>query len=212
MRLLFFTFVFALLYSSAAAQENQSRQSKDKAFIIGQTSPEQAIGILGKPKSDKTEKIDILYVDAWVDDKFKKEKYRVLFFDRFEDLGAVKLTFFNEKLVALSFLLEKELRARRLPGIYKVQFVPVFNEFGIKGSVGEFDRRTKDVSSANFPRNYYLVGTSKTSALVAKVFSGGESDDYYLRERNTGGEIKSRPRRLTGKVTELQILSRAILK
>jgi hypothetical protein len=211
MRLLFFIFVFSLLCGFVAAQKNQPHPSKDKAFMLDQASPEQAIQILGKPQSDKIEKIDVLYVDKWIDDKFKKEKYRVLLFDKFEDLGKVRLTFLNEKLVAINFLLEKEVQAAHLSAIYKIKFMPIFSEFGIKDSVGEFDKLTKNVSSAKFPRNYHLVGTSKTSVLTANIFSSEELATG-IRTVNTGAQIKTRTKLITGKVIELQILSRMILK
>ncbi len=211
MRLLFFTFIFTIFCGFAIAQENQSRLSKDKAFILQETSPEQAIKILGKPQSDKSEKIDVLYIGKWIDEKYKKEKCRSLFFDKFEDLGKVKLTFFNEKLVAINFLLEKEVPASLLSAVYKVQFIPIFNEFGIKESVGEFDKLPRNVSVAKFPRQYYLVGTGKTSVIAAKVFSSSELADNMRRE-NVGVTMINKPQPITGSAVEIQILSRTILK
>jgi hypothetical protein len=211
MRLLFFAFIFSLLSSFVVAQQAASRPSKDKAFILDQTSPEQAIEILGNPQSDEIEKIEVLYVGKWVDDKFKKEKYRVMFFSKFEDLGKVKLTFLKAKLLAINFLLEKDVPAARISAIYKVQFIPVFSEFGIKESVGEFDKLSKNVSVANFPRQYYLVGTSNNSVLTARVFSTKELD-ANIQKVNTGAQMKNKSKPITGKVTELQILSRTMLK
>jgi len=211
MRLLFFTFIFILLCGFVAAQENQLRPSKDKAFLLDQTSPEQAVEILGEPQSDEVEKIDVLYVGKWVDEKFKKEKYRVLFFEKFEDLGQVKLTFLNEKLVAINFVLEKEVPAARLSAIYKVQFIPVFSEFGIKESVGEFDKLTRNVWAAKFPRRFHLVGTSKTSVLTVRVFSGDALAENIVTA-NAGAMNENRKKAMNGKVTDLQILSRTILK
>lgn len=211
MRLILFTVIFGFLCGFAVAQENQQPLTKDKAFLLEETSPQQAIEILGKPQSDKSEKIDVLYIGKWIDEKFKKEKYRVLSFDKFEDLGKVKLSFLNEKLVAINFLLERDIPAARLSAIYKVQFIPIFNEFGIKESVGEFDKLSRNVSSAKFPRQYYLVGTGKTSVIAAKIFSGGELAENMMKE-NTGAKFVYKPQPITGKAVEIQILSRTILK
>ncbi len=211
MRFLFSILVFCLLCNIAIAQENQARSSKDKAFILDQTTPEQAVEILGQPQSDKAESIQVLYVDRWIADKFKKAKARVLSFKQFEDLGKVKLTFSNEKLVAINFLLEKEVPAERLSAIYKVQFIPIFNDFGIKDNVSEFDKLSRNVSAANYPRNYYLVGTGKTSVIAAKIFSSKELPGN-IQKANTGAEFLNRKKSITGKAVEIQILSRTILK
>lgn len=211
MRLLLFTFIFILFCSFIFAQEKPSRPSKDKAFMLDQTSPEQAVEILGKPQSDKIEKLDVLYIGKWIDDKFDKEKYRVLFYDQFEDLGKVRLTFLNEKLMAINFLLEKDVPAAQLSAVYKIRFIPIFNGFGIKDSVGEFDKLPRNVSAANFPRQYYLVGTGITSVITAKIFSGTEPAEN-VRKANTGARMAIRTKLPTGKATEIQILSRKILK
>jgi hypothetical protein len=212
MRLLFFTLFFGLFCSFGTAQENQSRTSKDKAFILDQTSPEQAVEILGKPQSDKAEKIDVLYAGKWIDEKFKKEKCRVLLFDKFEDLGKAKLTFLNEKLVAINFLLEKDVQAAQLSTIYKIKFIPVFNDFGLKSTVNEFEKESKDVAVINFPRVYYLIGTSKSSVLTARVFNDYAVALGVKREPKWSPENKMKTNPVIGRVTDIQILSRTIFK
>ncbi len=212
MRPIFFSIIFTLLCGFALAQENNSNNSKDKAFLFDQTSPEQAIKILGKPQSDKTEKLDILYINDWVGKDYKKEDCRVLFFKQFEDLGKVKLTFFEEKLIAIHFIVEKDIHAAQLSSIYKTQFIPIFNKFAMKSNVNEFEKVTKDVLVVDFPRNYYLIGTSKSSVLTARIFNSYAVDGNVRREPKWSPQNKMKTNPITGKVTDIQILSRKILK
>lgn len=211
MRSLFFILFCSLFCGFVMAQENQPRPAKDAAFLLDQTSPQKAIELLGQPETDKTETIDALYIGRWIDEKFKKSKSRVLVFKQFENLGKVKLTFFDEKLVAINFLLEKEVPAARLSAIYKVQFIPIFNDYGVKESVGEFDKLPRNVSVVQFPRNYYLVGTGETSVIAAKIFSGGELAQN-IQKGNSGAKNENRTTPISGKAVEIQILSRTILK
>jgi len=212
MRLLFFTFIFSLLCGLVAAQETNVRKSKNDAFLLGKTSPEQAAAILGKPQSDKTERLDVLLVRDWVGKNFKEKEARVLLFYPFEDLGKVKLSFLNEKLVAINFIVEKDIYAAELSDVYRIQFVPVFNDFSMKPSVGEFDKQTKDVLVADFPRVYHLVGTNKSSVLTARIFNGKAANPNVTRELKMSPQPKIKTNPISGKVTDIQILSRTILK
>jgi hypothetical protein len=211
MRSLSFTFILALLCGFTTAQESASRKPKNDAFLLEKTSPEQAIKILGKPQLDETKRLGILFVGEWVDEKFKKKEARVLSFFPFEDLVKIKLSFFDERLMAINFIVDKDIYAVQLANIYKIQFVPVFNDFGMKTSISEFEKRSKNVSVADFPRVHHLVGTNESSVLTARIFSGRELAADIRRE-NTGSQNEIRMKPMTGKVTDIQILSRTILK
>lgn len=211
MRLLSFIFIFTSLCGFVVAQEPNLRKQKNDAFLLEKTSPEQAIEILGKPQSDKIQRLDVLLIDDWVDEKFKNNEARVLSFSPFEELGKVKLSFLNDKLVAVNFIVEKDIYAAQLSDIYKIQFVPVFNDFGVKSSVSEFEKRPKNVSAADFPRVYHLIGMNKSSVLTAKIFSGKELA-ANVKKVNDGSSNKIKTKSVTGKVTDIQILSRTILK
>lgn len=211
MRLLSLIVIIVALCGFAGAQDSNLRKSKNDAFLLEKTSPQQAIEILGKPQSDKNERIDVLFVSKWINKDFKKREARVLLFSPFEDVGKVKLSFLNDKLVAINFIVEKDIYAAQLSAIYKTQFVPVFNDFGITTSVGEFDKQSKNVSAVEFPRVYHLVATNKSSVLTARVFSANEPAGISQRV-NAGSQVKTIIKPMTGKVTDIQILSRTILK
>ena len=212
MRLLTLFIFLSLSCGMVFAQEIVSGNKKSDAFILEKTSPEQAIKILGKPRSDEIKKLDIVYIDGWVDEKIKKENCRVLHYSPLEDFKNVNLTFLDNRLIAIEFEAKKTIKAAQLSNIYKIKLIPIVNVLGIKRNVDEFDNATKDVSVSEFPQIYYLVGTSQSSVLTAKIFNGEVKSGNIGITRNLDPQIKVKIRPITGKVTEIQILSRKILK
>jgi len=213
MQLLLCILIFILLNGTVFPQDNISPEKKvNDAFLLNRTSPRQAVKILGKPQEEKTGRLKISVVENWMKKEFGKKQYKILSFNSLEGIGKVKLTFLDEALVGIHFTIEKNIRASQLSAIYKIVFVPVFNEFGVKKNLGEFEKTTKNISVADFPRRYNLIAVTQSSVFVAKIFNGdslSEDIKVYTGE-SPAHQNKTHINQMTGKAVELQILSRVL--
>ena len=204
--------LFAPVYSQTGDGASTAAAKEGDAFLLDKTTPAEALKILGNAREDKTEKIKIIAVGDWLKKDVEKKDCRVLLFSPFQDLGKVRLTFLDDRLVAIDFIIEKKVSARELALIYKTRFVPVFSEYDKKKSLSEFEKQTSNVSVADYPKRYEMIALTSTSVLAAKIFN-----DYFL-----GNDMKREPRTfpvnvirtnpIIGKATEVQIISRRILQ
>jgi hypothetical protein len=210
MRVINLIFLFLTFCGLAFSQEDFDGDSKNAAFLLNKTSPEQAIKILGNPKSDKAGRINALIINKWVAGEIKKEDCRILSYSSLENFSSVKLTFLNNLLIVINFTVKNDLKASSLSDLYKIPLIPIVNRLGVKDSIDEFEKTTGDVLVAEYPETYYLLGANKSSVLTAKIFDGKNRNDLGLPNRNYEVKIKTKP--ITGKVAEIQILSRKILK
>lgn len=211
-----FIFLISIIFTFCAAvfaqKDDALRLNETEAFALDRTTPEQALKILGSPQEDKTEKLKIIAVEDWLKKDFKKSDCRVLLFSPFRGLGKVRLTFLNDKLVAINFIIEKKVLARELPAIYKTQFVPVFSESDTRESLSEFEKQTSNVKVADFPKRYNMIALTSTSVLVAKIFNDYVIGDDVKREPRTFPTNTIRTNPIIGRAQEIQILSRQILQ
>ncbi len=95
-------------------------------MVIDEATPDDAIKLLGKPKKDKTDSLQIFGIKDWLTKDIKQKKYRVLGCEKPEGLDYAVLGFLDDKLVFIK-LDPKKLPTNALARAYGIDFAPNFN-------------------------------------------------------------------------------------
>ena len=106
--------LISLCMGSVCAQE-QDRPMPDRwrGLILDQSTPEDAIRILGNPKSDKPSELPVQRINNWITKKRKQKVFRKLKFDKPEGVDSAELYFLDGKLVMIQ-IDPKEVRPNSL--------------------------------------------------------------------------------------------------
>ena len=140
-------------------------QSSDrwKGLIIDESTPENAIAILGKPNADKTDSFRVYKIEDWFTKSIREKKWRRLEYKNVEGFDKVILAF-DTKLVFIE-LNPKKLDPDILENAYGVPFTATFNKFERALTPGNVGRETGRVQS--YPVFYYLYAKAPKTILLA---------------------------------------------
>lgn len=176
-------------------------QSSDrwKGLIIDESTPENAIAILGKPNADKTDSFRVYKIEDWFTKSIREKKWRRLEYKNVEGFDKVILAF-DTKLVFIE-LNPKKLDPDILENAYGVPFTATFNKFERALTPGNVGRETGRVQS--YPVFYYLYAKAPKTILLAGV--GNSSLGSILGSKAINDDIG-----FPGKVAYLQIISRTL--
>lgn len=208
MRLLFTVLIMILCAGVIMAQNQQSANLvKERALILDQTTSEEAMKMFGTPTNDNVDKLKIQKIDKWIASKRNEKIFKVLSFDKVRAFERIELSFLDDKLVVIHYILDKKLPARDLAQIYKIEFVPVLDDLS-DFRPSDYEQLKGNIKVANYPNVYYLIAVSKAGFISARV----STDNAYADTRLDRNKIK-RSNRVTqpqGKITDIQIISRKL--
>src|SRR5260370_1351863 len=198
--------------NTAGATQDEANSKLDgwHGLFLDQSTPEDAIRLLGKPRSDKLDRLHIHVVDKWVSAKHKEKLFRVLTFKKIEEVDQADLAFLDGKLVMISLnlgILGKNWPVKSLADRFGVGFTAV-KKIPEDGQPSDYE---STVSSNNFrlSKNVYrMVAVSTRSYFYAYV-----ADQNFLRNLvRSGGRAGPEDiiTRLPGKVITMEIISRRI--
>lgn len=195
-----------LLTVPALTQETEGpKPDRWRGMIIDESTPEDAIKGLGKPKEDKIDRIRVFDVDSkWISKKQGEKIFRKLKFEKPQGFDKAELSFLEGTLVLIDLDFEKEIQASSLSRIYGIQFVPKISGFQEGMFPKDYERNEGRVYPKTYPSVYSLV------AVTEKVFIGSlvanNSFGSILRQgmgaRDTGD--------FPGKSARIQIISRRL--
>jgi hypothetical protein len=162
----------ALLTISAsvfAAQPNQWHE-----LVLDQSSPDQAIQILGRPARDdagaflavmkkqhRSPAIGMAYLIA-KSPTAKALSVRMMLFEGVEGFTSVVLIFRGEKLALIGLAPDKtnKINAADIPDEYGVPFRPIFSQRDLDAMWTMWDQSDQEVRPRQYPDGYELVGSS----------------------------------------------------
>jgi hypothetical protein len=208
------TLTLVVCAASALGQQTpqppQSSQSLSKPLsdrwqnlILDQTTPEEALGLLGKPASDKVDQLQIHNIDRWISTRRKDKIFRKMTWKK--PAGALKLdlAFLDGKLVMMRVYYDKkQLLAENLAPAFGINFIAVE-----KVSPNPLEYEQNAVSHIEkYPVQYYAVAVSPGSFLSALVV---DVNIKRLLKRMVSVPVKGY---LPGQVALIEILSRKIEK
>jgi hypothetical protein len=196
MRLSLPLYIFALCFTALAQQPDRWHE-----LIIDQSSPEDAIRILGKPVEDKTDSFRVYKIEDWITKSIREKKYRRLEYKNLEGLNKVILAFADSKLVFIELNPEK-LDPDVLENAYGVAFTPTFAKTDIALNRGNYSR-DNGIKAKSYGPFYYLYATAPKTFLVAGV--SNSSLGSILGAKAVNDDIG-----YPGKVVQLQLVSRTL--
>lgn len=147
------------------AQTNQWR-----GLILDEATPEKAIEILGKPKTDKeNQAYRPLKFNEWFD--VKKKDFRILHYEdvsQIEGFKDVKLIFRDNKLVAI-WLEPKKLEANTLEMAYDAEFRYLSDKTAESMNPRDFERNQGRSYPKSFPTVYFVMNKNDSAYAFAMV-------------------------------------------
>lgn len=191
-------------------QSPQSSQSLSKPlpdrwqnFILDQTTPEEALGLLGKPASDKVDQLQIHNIDRWISLRRKDKIFRKMTWKKPAGASKLDLAFLDGKLVMMRVYYDKkQLLAENLAPAFGINFIAVE-----KVSPNPLEYEQNAVGHIKkYPMQYYAVAVSPNSFLSALVV---DPSIKRLLKRVVSVPVEGY---LPGQVALIEILSRKLEK
>jgi hypothetical protein len=158
--------VMLLLLSISAAAQSPDRW---KGLIIDESTPENAIAILGKPDAHKTDSFRIWKIEDWFTKSIREKKWRRLEYKNIEGFDKVILAF-DAKLFFIE-LNPRKLDPDALENAYGLPFTATFDKFERALKSKNFGR---DTGRAQWhPVFYWLYTKAPKTILPAGVGDSG---------------------------------------
>lgn len=153
---------YACLFAVGAWAQAGNRPRADgfRGLVLNQTSPDDAIRVLGQPASDKVDRLNVSKLSKWLDPKHKEKIFRQLDFKNVGDFSRIELSFLENKLMMIGLDFKKSLSPFKIDDLFGVEFAVV----GIQG--GPFDLPNEPGKSpvrflpTLYPFTYGMVGIS----------------------------------------------------
>jgi hypothetical protein len=207
MKILILIAVLMTVPSFTCAQE-QERPLPDRwrGLILDQSTPEDAIRVLGTPAIDKMGSLSAFRIQSWLTKKTKERIFRTLEFKKPEGIDKAFLSFLDGKLVAITLDMKKGIAPGALSNIYGIEFQPMVGATDIAFRPRDYETTQGRVYPKTYPTVYSMVGVSEKSfvdAMVTNVPSFGGA-----LARSAG--IPDQPGTFPGKVEFVTLISRTL--
>jgi hypothetical protein len=191
--------------SSPPAGQSSGKPLPDRwqNLILDQTTPEEALALLGKPASDKVDPLQIHNIDRWISLRRKDKIFRKLTWKKPAGAHKLDLAFLDGKLVMMRVYYEKkQLPAEELAPAFGINFIGVE-----KVSPNPLEYEQNAVTNIeNYPMQYYAVAVSPNSFLSALVV---DPNIKRLLKRMVSVPVEGY---LPGQVALIEIVSRRLEK
>jgi hypothetical protein len=199
-----------LLCSFAIAAQEQDKPLPDRwhGLIIDQSTPDDAIKLLGQPKKDRDGGLRTYPLNQRLTLDHNSKGFRKLYYEKLPGVEHAEIVFKDNKLVALEIHPEKSIPAGNVPNLYGLEFTPKIGKGDQLLSPKDYESNRGNVYPKNYPVAYNLVAqTEKTfiSAFVSNVGMG--SILLGSRRGKTGADDLGG---FPGKVEFIQIISRTL--
>lgn len=196
---------------TTAPKEETVQPDRWHGLTLNKTTPEQAIEILGEPKTRGNYKIFIQKIGDWLG-KPAKEKMPAMKWSNIHGMQDVTLYFQSNKLVAIDLFLKAEVRAAALESIYGAKFQHLISnakrdyDNSMRASNGQEPAYQRDRGETFSNKNEvsYHVGVVTEKSYIVAFCDVGFKESF---KRNLGAGLDSaRP----GRVRSLQLFSRTL--
>lgn len=181
----------------------QAQPDRWRGLVLSETTPEQAIAILGAPKESKPRKIRVQKIGEWLSREIKQE-LPCLRWEGVAGMKTVDAYFLNGKLAALDLQIQAEVRAAALDSIYGVKFQHLISHAGRVAAGPDAYQRDRGETFSNTNEVLYHVGAKAERAFLVAWCEVGFGEG--LKNAYGAGTDTARP----GKVRQLQMYSRAL--
>jgi hypothetical protein len=174
--------------------------------MIDQSTPEDAIRILGKPKKDRLGAISAPPIDSWLTQKRKERIYRNMEFDKPEGIDRAWLSFKDGKLISIGLDVKNGISPNGLANIYGIKFEPVVSQTDLAFAPRDFERNQGKIYPKTYPTVYNMVGVSDKTLVIAMI---GNVPSFGGALAQSMG-VPDKPGSFPGRVEMIQIMSRTL--
>jgi hypothetical protein len=175
-----------------------------RGFVIDDATPQGVIEVMGKPSSDKIDRLRVFDVDSkWVTKRIEQKIYRKLEYKP-ADLKGATLSFLDDRLVMIELLLKDEVAASALSRIYGIDFLPRISGVDLAIKPRDYERREGRIYPKTYPSVFSVVGV--TDRVFVGGLVGNTAFGKVLRESVGIPDAGAMP----GKVVRVQIVSRRL--
>ena len=193
-----------IAFSVLLASASLLAQTPDswRGMTLDQTTPEEAIEILGKPDKSKDRQKFHTVVGDWLDGD---TRYRKLEFKDLDGIKKANLYFDGGTLQVIEIEPREKINPNSLGGAYGVKLIPKVSGLNIAFSPRDYERHEGQVYPKSYPLAYNLVGVAPGSFVVARVGQGTFSNFG----KSIGG-IQDDGSSFPGSVNMIQLISREL--
>jgi hypothetical protein len=192
---------------SVAAQDTEGpKPDRWRGIVLDQSTPEDAMRILGTPASDKLGSVTVFRIKDWLSKQAREKVFRTLEFKKPEGIDKATLSFLNGKLVAISLDVKKGIAPGVLSNIYGVEFQPAVNAIDIAVRPREYQRDQGRVYPKTYPTVYSMVAVSERSFIDAMVSNVPSVGGAFAKSMG----IPDQPGTFPGKVEQIVLVSRKL--
>jgi hypothetical protein len=159
-----------LLFTFYISAQDKAKITEWRGLVLDEATPEKAIEVLGKPKSDKpSAKFRPLKFNEWFD--VEKKRFRKLHWknaQQIEGFSDVKLYFRDDKLISI-WLEPNDPEANTLQITYADPFIYLSDKFAESTEPRDFERNQGRSYPKSFPTVYFLMNTNTSAYAFVMV-------------------------------------------
>jgi hypothetical protein len=192
--------------SSPAPANDAPRPDRWRGLVIDESSPADAIRVLGQPAKDTQDSPRTYPLNKRVRIDHNTPGVRRLYYERLEGVGKANLFFKDDRLLIIDLELKPGIPATTFPHVYNINFWPKVSNMEMSFEPEQYERNEGRIYPKNYPVVYYLIGITDASYVSAMVDNGGLGGMFFGSKRSKLGDDDKGG--FPGKVERLQIISR----
>jgi hypothetical protein len=205
MKALLFSLIILFLWSSLAAGQEVPSPDRWRGLLIGDSTAEDAVGLFGKPESDKPDRLLIWRIRKWFIPGLNKKTLRKQTFRGMDGFDRVDLYYYEERLAVVQLDFSRELDPNALKNIYGIEFVPFIERMAEAFFPADFERHQGKMYPKTYPDDYSLVAVGDRAIVCASISNGGIGSMLAKVAK-----VPDSPAAFPGKVRMLQLISRKL--
>ena len=192
------------LFAQLASDRPQA--DRWRGLVLGQSTVDDALRLLGQPERDKTDRLLIYAAGKWFEPGLNKKTLRKQSWKKVEGFDRVDLCYKGDKLVVIHLDFDKELPPTALANIYGLEFAPFVDALAESMFPRDFERHKGKVYPKRYPPFYTLVAVAPSAVITAGV--NASSLGRVLQTSMGVGDVAGGG--FPGKVSQVQLISRLL--
>ena len=177
-----------------------------RGLVLDQSTPEDAIRILGAPERDKPASIAVFRIKNWLSKQAREKNFRTLEFKKPAGIDKAWLSFLDGTLVAITLDVKKGISPNGLANIYGVEFQPAVGALDMAFNPRDYERNQGRVYPKTYPTVYSLVAASEKSFIDAMISNVPSFGGAFARSMG----VPDQPGSFPGRVDFITLVSRRL--
>jgi hypothetical protein len=200
--------VIFLAVSAYPQEQDKPLPDRWHGLIIDQSTPDDAIKLLGPPKKDRDGGLRTYPLNERLTLDHNSKGFRKLYYEKLPGVEHVEIVFKDNKLVAIEIHPEQSIPAGNVPNLYGLEFTPKIGKGDQLFNPKDYESNRGNTYPKNYPVAYNLVAQTEKTFISAFVSNSSVGSILLGSRRGKTGEndLGGFP----GKVEFIQIISRTL--